>query len=250
MNDTTMDAARAHAAAEYPREACGLVVIEKGKERFWPCRNMATDATEHFVLHPEDYAAAEDAGEVVSVVHSHPDAASRPSEQDRAMCEVSGLPWYIIGMPDGKPNDMLRLNPAGYVPPLVGRPFVHGLLDCWTLCRDWYAMEWGLALPSPPRADGWWDDGQSNLYGDAALVGAGFRVVWRKGESTAPPLQRGDLILMQVRSRNLVPNHAGVYLGDGNMLHHMHSRLSCREVFGGYWLETAVLAARHLSTVV
>jgi proteasome lid subunit RPN8/RPN11 len=244
MNDETLQAVRAHARAEYPREACGLLVLEKGRERYWRCRNIATDPAEHFVMCPEDYAAAEDAGEVVAIVHTHPDAEARPSEKDKAMCEVSGVPWYIVGMPDGEPGEVRRLNPEGYVPPLVGRPFVHGLLDCWALCHDWYATEWGLELPSPPRADGWWDDGSSNLYSDDALTAAGFRVVWRKG-SGLPALLRGDLILMQIRSRNLVPNHAGIYLGDGRMLHHMHGRLSCREVFGGYWLETAVKVARH-----
>lgn len=241
MTPETQVQAIAHALRDYPREACGLVVVVKGRERYWPCRNLATTPSEHFVLAPEDYAAADDAGEVLMVVHSHPDAPARPSEADRVACEASGLPWVIVAVSGsaGAPaaSEVAVIEPCGYEAPLVGRQFAHGVLDCFTLIRDWYRLEWGLALPDFARVDGWWDDGYSNLYMDH-LDECGFTPV------PLPQIQRGDLLLMQVRSRNLVPNHAGIWLGDGNMLHHMHSRLSSRDVFGGYWLECLRLVAR------
>jgi len=52
---------------------------------------------------------------------------------------------------------------------------------------------------------------------------------------------------MQVQSKNGVPNHAGVYLGDGIMLHHLYGRLSSRDVYGGYWREVTRLTLRHES---
>jgi len=241
MNSETRAAACAHAEAEYPREACGLVVVVKGRERYWPCRNVAATPSEHFVLEPEDYAAADDAGEVIMVVHSHPDAPARPSEADRVACEASELPWAIVSVEgaDGaaRATEVGVLEPCGYTAPLVGRPFAHGVLDCYALVRDWYRQEWGLALPDFSRRDGWWDDGHSDLYTDH-LAECGFH------EVKLAEIRRGDLLLMQVRSRNLVPNHAGIWLGDGNMLHHRHGRLSSRDVFGGYWLECLRLVAR------
>lgn len=47
-----------------------------------------------------------------------------------------------------------------------------------------------------------------------------------------------------MRSKNGVPNHAAVYLGDGLMLHHMYGRLSSRDVYGGYWREVTRLVVR------
>ncbi|MBD5753412.1 Mov34/MPN/PAD-1 family protein, partial [Citrobacter freundii] len=88
MRQKIIDAIMAHAAAEYPRECCGVVVQKSRVQRYIPCRNLATDPTEHFHLSPEDYAAAEDWGTVIAIVHSHPDATTQPSELDKAQCDA------------------------------------------------------------------------------------------------------------------------------------------------------------------
>lgn len=88
-----------HAMNALPREACGLVVAANGCEVYWPCRNLAVDRDE-FLLHPEDYAAADLAGEILAIVHSHPYAPPMPSEFDLAACAASGLPWHVVSVPE------------------------------------------------------------------------------------------------------------------------------------------------------
>ncbi|WP_240648141.1 NlpC/P60 family protein [Pararobbsia silviterrae] len=121
----------------------------------------------------------------------------------------------------------------------MGRQFVHGVLDFWSLVRDYYARELGIALEDAFRPDGWWNDGQSDLY-TAGLEQRGGIVLPEHAE-----LQTGDVILMQIRSTNGVPNHAAVYLGDTHILHHLYGRLSSRDVYGGYWRQATRFVARH-----
>lgn len=236
MNKETLAAVRSHAAAEYPRECCGLVVVAKGKERYVSCRNAA-QGEEHFILPGEDYAAAEDVGEVVAVVHSHPDVPAAPSEADLVGCEASGLPWHILSWPS---DDLRTIEPKGYEAPLVGRQFSHGVLDCYTLVRDWYRRERGIELPDFPRRDDWWNHGD-DLY-MRHYAEAGFVAV-----SQDRPEQVGDVILMQLRAP--VPNHAAIYLGNGLILQHLHGRLSSRDVYGGYWQEITRCVLRHSAVV-
>lgn len=245
MNETTKAAIAAHAIAEYPREAVGLVTSIAGVETYVPCANYAATPTEHFVLAAEDYARAEDAGEILALVHSHPGGPARPSDADKAMCEASGIArWVIVSLgvqADGSIaiDDWCEFGPTGFIAPLVGRQFAHGVHDCYAIVRDWYRLERGVVLPDFERRDDWWDDGHSSLYLDNYRE-AGFEDVGHGAE-----LQSGDVLLMQIRSRNGVPNHAGVYIGDGRFLHHMHGRLSGRAVWGGMWAQCLRTVLRY-----
>src|SRR5690242_1133361 len=116
--------------------------------------------TDHFVMHPEDYAAAEDAGEVVAIFHSHPDASCKPSEADRVGCEASRLPWHVLGWPSGQWG---YCEPCGFKLPLVGRVFQHGVVDCWACVRDGLRELAGIEVQDFHRDDDWWLRGQ-NLY--------------------------------------------------------------------------------------
>ena len=213
----------AHAEQENPRESCGLVCIINGKQKYFTCRNLGV-GTDNFVLDPEDYDKADTAGEIVAVIHSHPNMSAKPSQADLVACEASGLPWFIVGYPS---LVWEYLEPKGYIAPLVGREWTHGILDCYSIIRDWYKQERNIELPEFDRHDEWWKAGQ-NLYLDNILK-VGFNPIEQKD------LQEGDVILMTIGSS--VPNHGALYLGNGVILHHIQNRLSTREVFGGYWLK-------------
>jgi proteasome lid subunit RPN8/RPN11 len=219
------------AKAECPREACGLVIIKNGKQVYCPAKNLAK-GSDNFILDPLDYEKADTAGEIVAVIHSHPNMSAKPSQADLVACEGSGLPWFICGIPS---EQWEYIEPSGYIAPLVGRQWSHGVLDCYAIIRDWYAREKNISLLDFERSDEWWKMG-GNLYLDN-FEKAGFKKI------TLEELSCGDVILMTVNST--VPNHGAIYLGDNMILHHVHGRLSTRDIFGGYWLKNAMVYLRY-----
>ena len=235
-----------HAESEYPRECCGLIVDDS----YVPCVNQSTIDSQ-FAISPYDYVAASERGEVMAVVHSHPDGSSAASEVDKAQMELHGLPWVIVGYPQG---DFAVHQPTGYTCPLLGREYYHGLQDCYSLCRDYYYRECGVRLGDYPRADLWWELKDSpSLYLDN-FKSEGFVEI----DPAITPLQKHDAILCRVGRTEHV-NHAVIYLGDGQLtsekasdvvggsiiLHHPYGRLSVREVWGEMWAKRAVVYLRH-----
>lgn len=216
-----------HAHACYPEEACGLVVLFKGRERFVPCKNLASEPRRDFVIGAEEYAAAADMGEIKAVFHSHPDASASPSPADRMGCQKSGLTWHIVSMPGAA---WFEMEPDAQAPSLFGRVFQHGHVDCYSFIRDWYSKERGIQLLDFSRPDDWWERGM-NLYLEG-FPRAGFT------EVDPASMQEGDVLLMQIESP--VPNHAAIYLGGDVIAHHLYGRLSSRDVYSGYY--------RHVTT--
>jgi proteasome lid subunit RPN8/RPN11 len=223
-----------HAQAEDPRECCGLIAVVKGRRRYFPCQNIAATPDEHFVLSGEDYAEVEDQGEIVAVVHSHPATNPAPSQADRVACQKSGLPWIIV---NPKTEAWGHCKPDGFELPYVGREFVFGVVDCYSLVRDWYGKELGLQLNDYERRDLFWERGE-NLYVDN-FHHEGFRKI------PFEELQYGDALLMQLGSK--LPNHAAFYIDDEQILHHIQGRLSSRDVLGSYYVKNTAMVLRHES---
>ena len=222
-----------HAKETIPNECCGLAVVINGKLKYHKCRNLSLGS--QFIVDPLDYAKAEELGSIVGVCHSHVNENPNPSQADLVGIEKTQLPWLIV---QARTGEFTLTNPTGYKAPLIGRTFTHGVLDCYQIIKDYYEQELSIILPDPIREEQWWYKGQ-DLYRDN-FESAGFVKV---GGSDFTALNKHDVILMQVRSQ--VPNHGGVYVGDGMLLQHCTGRLSSRDVYGGYWRKVTNLVLRH-----
>jgi len=209
----TVDAA-SHADAEYPRESCGLVV---GGCCYQPCVNAAEKPENDFVISAQDYAAAMAMGGVQAVIHSHPDGLDHPTYKDMEIQMASALPWCIL--PRGK--QPFWFGDQCPIPRLRGRVFRHGVTDCYSVIRDWFRLVRKTTLINLPRDDRWWHNGQ-DIYMEN-FRRAGFeRIEMAEAE-------RGDVLLGRIGPRVTVNNHAALYLGNGQILHHLQGRLSVRE---------------------
>lgn len=228
-------AAKAHAVAEWPRESCGLVT----PEGYVACRNVSATPLGDFEIAPEDLIAAE----VLGVLHSHPCTDKRillrePSAADMRGQMASGVPWGIIQSKSGWASEPLWFGDALPIPPLLGREFINGVTDCYSLIRDAYRFgkagmkkqgmpgwPWKkIALPDFPRDYAWEHDGGS-LYLDN-FAAAGFTRI------AEAQVRVGDVFLAQIRTprNNPTPNHGGIYIGDGLILQHLARKLSARDV--------------------
>lgn len=154
-----------------------------------------------------------------------------PSELDRVQCDHSGIVWGILSWPEG---DYLEIAPRGDRP-LIGRNWLLGHADCWSLIMDYYHRQHGIMLNNYSVEHEWWIDGHTRLY-DEHWYREGFR-------EFAGEIRPGDMIMMQISAP--VTNHAGIYLGDSMMLHHLYGQLSQRYPYNGYFQERTVRVVRR-----
>lgn len=229
---------KAEAIADYPLEAVWLVT----KAGAIKVKNIASDPHHTFKVSRADMAYAAKSG-LISIIHSHPDYPHCPSAADMRGQMASGVPWGIVSTDGVSCTDVIWFGDTVERLPLVGRPFRHGITDCYGLIRDYYKIELGINLVEFARDWEWWLNG-GDLYRHG-IKPAGFRVI---DQSQAKP---GDMWIAQVRSP--VPNHGGVLLDNGLALHHPSGRnpvdasqLSRRDPVGR-WLPYITIWLRHES---
>ncbi len=249
LGRSAIEAAKAHAIAEFPKESCGFI---KGGAYF-ACANKHKTPLTHFTIRSKRYDKAYAAGEVAAIVHSHPNGPLSPSHADMQQQDVSDVPWVIITLNETGVDKIVAWGDSLPVPQLIGRPFIHGVLDCYTVVRDVFRLgsdallqqgiHWPLApilLPQVPRGDGWWTESE-DLYAKQ-FEQFGFRKI------NFAEVQPGDCFLAAVGNKVINPkrqlNHAGVLLHHDQVLHHMPTDIS-RRVQCGVWGRSADLWIRY-----
>ena len=222
-----------HAKDQDPKESCGLLIDVKGKEKYFPCKNLSTYSQQCFIIDPEDYAKAEDSGKILAVIHSHPVTPPVASQADMISCEESGVIWHIV---NPKTEQWGFYKPSGYKPPLIGRHWVWGITDCWSLVRDWYKENLGITLRDWNRPTTPEEFIENPVFEKCA---------WRTGFRQLRPeekLENGDLLFMSIMATGL--NHVAIFL-DGDVLHHLADRISCKEPYNQWLLKCTGMRLRY-----
>lgn len=220
-----------HAIDQAPVEACALVVQVGRKQQLVICENTHDEPTEFFRISAGEWAAAEDIGDVVAVLHSHPGDGARPiaSALDVQQCNASGVLWGIYA-PDC--DEYAEINPEQ--PSLIGRPFILGSDDCWGLIMAWHKTQ-GVELSDWRVNYPWWEDQHpENLYYDN----------WKKEGFVESDERPGCMVIMQVSANKW--NHAGIITEDGQLLHHLYGHPSAVIPYAaGYFRDRTVICLRH-----
>jgi len=219
-----------YAMSKFPEEACGIVVDEGDGYIFIPKPNIADDPLNNFKIDGRSYASVSKkaTGEPnsIAVWHSHPNSLYGFSQADMETQMMMGVPMGITWLNEhGEtvPNSTFWLGDTLEIAPLLGRPFIHGLYDCFSLARDYYRLQ-GYEIKDFPRPEEWWmlpeDNPKHNMYMDC-MKECGFHVIGLEEAKV------GDVVLAKILSP--VNNHAAVILDNGLILHHLHNRLSQRQ---------------------
>ena len=224
-----------HAKNEDPKESCGVLLNIRGKEKYFPCRNLSMTSHQCFILDPEDYVKADNLGEIIAIVHSHPVTPPAASQADQLACEQSGLKWHIV---NPKTEVWGYTEPKGYKAPLIGREWAWGVSDCWSLVRDWYKEELKIELRDWQRPTTLQDFNNDPMFESCAWR-TGFREL-RSDEK----LENGDLLFMSILANGL--NHVAIFL-DGDVLHHLTDRLSCKEPYSEWLLKCTGKRLRYVA---
>ena len=239
--DDMMEFIKIEGVKNYPKESCGLILKDKaGKSITVSCKNISDAPRQNFVIDPEDYADAAERGEVIGVWHTHIEIPSRASDADKVGCERTQMPWFIVSVRKATQDRFefegpTVINPSGFEMPYLERPYVPGVLDCYSLAQDYYRIEHGIILGNYPirLPDG--SPGYKQFVTQYEKEGF-VRLINEE-------LKSGDSIIMQIATEH--PSHWGIYLGDGVFMHHQHGRLSRKDIYGGMWQKHTTHHLRH-----
>lgn len=219
-----------HALKEYPNECCGMIIDSK----FIKIKNVAEYPEINFEISKKDsfknYSA---------ILHSHTyplnqDILTVPSETDIKHQIITDVPWFLVSTNGEDVSNVAGFGDFLLDMPLVDREFTHGVYDCYSAVRAWYWQNHKVKLRDYPRNNLWWRKEDKDFYIEN----------FKKEnfcEIDISELKYGDGILMKILSKKV--NHAGIYLENNLIFHHLFNRKSRTDLFSR-WREYIVKAVR------
>ncbi len=94
-----LDEIFAQAAAEAPREMCGLIVEQNNEEKYIPCENISTEENQ-FEIDAKVLGKYQLISKIKYIVHSHYMQDCHPSKLDKDSAKALQIPYLIVSYPD------------------------------------------------------------------------------------------------------------------------------------------------------
>lgn len=118
------------------QESCGLVMQDvNNKIHVIPTTNNSKTPEKSFVIDADEVKMALQFGKFLGYYHSHLDDDENLSMIDKAMAETLQKMSIVYSL---KTNKISCYKPEGWLAPLEGRPYAHGIFDSFTLFKDYY----------------------------------------------------------------------------------------------------------------
>lgn len=239
MNAEIKAKVKEHALKENPSEACGYICVNfLGEVTVLPCENMARNKKGRFAIHPSKNKEAEKIGHIAAFYHSHASefldtASDKFSPEDLDAAYEACIPALLYV----HPHDTWHFNvPSTYQPTdLLGRPFVWGVWDCYTLVRDYYKIHKGVQMGNylPPENA----TTQSDFGYETKIKNENFH------EIPLAEIQKDDVILLKIKSQFI--NHCLVYLGNNEFLHQPANKISSKGILDERYMKYIAKVMRH-----
>ena len=222
----------------YPEES---VVLYLENDSIVELENIHPQPTSNFRVTSGSFVDTQYTAPIAALIHSHINCWPCPSAYDMQQQIATNIPWGISSIlnqnpdqnqdlnqnPDQNPDQNLKVSPLIFFdnrkpsrvmePPILERPFIHGINDCYSLIRDYYYNEFKITLNEIPRNWEWWapESSQSESLYIKYFKEQGFQLL-----DSNTKKQHGDIVVMCIRSHR-GPNHAGIYLNEEKILHHL-----------------------------
>lgn len=227
-----LNASRKHAEKQFPRESVG--VVYNGK--YIPLTNTHADPENHFKVEISEVCKKADYDAIEGFIHSHnisispetrkPLHYAGPSEADMEAQISWGIPFGIQLVNQDGAGNIIWWGDGVAKLPLEGRQYIFGVYDCYSIVRDYFLEKHDLKLGDYARDEFYWQSENAiDLYLNH-IRDEGFEPVAKND------MREGDVILVTIRSK--VVNHAIVYLGGDQGLHHPTTTISKVESINRY----------------
>lgn len=233
LTQKNQDFIKAH-ALETDNEVCGLIIEKDGEYIPIRCKNVSYNPSEHFIVDPFDYLMAAQQGTIVAVYHSHNDNKLNfnfLSMFDIDQSKFNQLIYILYYIPKGTFN---IIDPKEASCKYLGRKFVLGKMDCWTLAQDFYRDEFQIILGDYERSSGWKKQNPNIM--ENSFLAEGFVEV--------KDLKFGDLLLFS-RSISKPAEHIGIYIGSNLFLHQSDKEDSNISLYNHFYQSTTKYKLRH-----
>lgn len=229
------------------KEACGFIVEQGWFFQVIQSENIANDPINSFAISYSKICLLKGSGKLKAIWHSHPPPCQDClSELDKWMSEKLNVEFVAYDIVNDK---FLVHKPVGYEVPYVGRPFVIGIFDCFSLVRDWYFRELNIKIEDivHPLRDVsgmklWKMIAKEDKNNYATLINLlkdrGFNEINIKNR------KKHDILLINY-DKIKSPIHTAIVLDKANILHHPEGDLSCEENYTDYWSKMTVISVRH-----